>query len=35
MMICPFVEALQATADCVEEFGEDIANMAAEIFTAL
>lgn len=30
-----FAEALQATADCVEEFGEEIANMAAEIFTAL
>lgn len=28
-------EALQATADCVDEFGEDIANLAAEIFTSL
>lgn len=29
------LEALQATADNVEEFGEDIANNAADIFTAL
>jgi len=29
------LEALQATADCVDEFGEEIANTAAEIFTCL
>lgn len=29
------LEALQATADCVDEFGEEIANNAAEIFTCL
>lgn len=29
------LEALQATADCVDEFGEEIANSAAEIFTCL
>lgn len=29
------LEALQATADSAEEFGEEIANSAADIFTAL
>ena len=29
------LEALQATADNVEEFGEEIADKAAEVFTAL
>lgn len=29
------LEALQATADNIEEYGEDIANSAADIFTAL
>ncbi|KZS09339.1 armadillo repeat-containing protein 1 [Daphnia magna] len=29
------LEALQATADAAEEFGEEIANSAADIFTAL
>lgn len=29
------LEALQATADSAEEFGEEIANIAADVFTAL